>query len=118
VDLIAATANKTCPNKYGMIINVSDKTLKVPSSVKWSGKTWNNDTCAVLANSTSAPTPDPCRVHIDKAAVESINASITARVCRGIDPPDYCEKNAATQLAVAGVSSFLAAVGALGFFRA
>jgi hypothetical protein len=68
VDLVAATANKTCPNEYGMIINVSDKTLKVPSSVEWSGKTWNNDTCAVLAKSTSTLTPDPCRVHIDKAS--------------------------------------------------
>ncbi|KAJ5684483.1 uncharacterized protein N7477_000828 [Penicillium maclennaniae] len=107
VDLVAATVTKTCPDEYGMIINVSDKTLKVPSSVEWSGKNWNNDTCAVLANSTSAPTPDPCRVHIDRAAAESINASVTARVCRGsgIDPPDYCEKNAATRLAVAGVSA-------------
>lgn len=118
VDLVSATANMTCPNEYGIIINVSDKTLKVPDGVEWSGKTWNNNTCAVLANSTSAPMPDPCRVHIDKAAAESINASVTAHVCRGIDTPDYCEKNAATQLAVAGVSCFLAAVGALCFFLA
>ncbi|KAJ6131369.1 hypothetical protein N7523_001829 [Penicillium sp. IBT 18751x] len=118
VDLVAATVTKTCPDEYGMIINVSDKTLKVPSSVEWSGKNWNNDTCAVLAHSTSTPTPDPCRVHIDRAAAESINASVTARVCRGIDPPDYCEKNVAARLAVAGVSCFLAAVGAFGFFLA
>ncbi|KAJ5793097.1 uncharacterized protein N7503_009075 [Penicillium pulvis] len=118
VDLVAATANEMCTNEYGMIINVSDKTLKVPSSVEWSAKAWNNNTCAVMANSTSTSTPDPCRVHIDKAAAESIHASVTARVCSGIDPPEYCEKNAATQLAVAGVSCLLAAVGALGFFLA
>jgi hypothetical protein len=125
VDLVAATANETCPGEYGVVINVTDKTMKVPSGVKWSGKAWNNNTCAVVADSTPTPTPtptpDPCRVHIDKAAVASIEASVTARICRGINPPDYCpkdDKNAATQLAVAGLSCLLAVVGALGFFLA
>jgi hypothetical protein len=121
VDLVAATANKACPGEYGVIINVTDKTMKVLSDVQWSGKARNNDTCAVVSNSTPTPTPDPCLVHIDKAAVASIEASITARICCGIDPPEYClenKKNAATQLAVAGVSCLLTVVGALGSFLA
>lgn len=71
-----------------------------------------------MAKSSPALTPDPCQVHIDKAAVSSMEASITARIYRGIDPPEYCpkdESNATKQLAVAGVSCLLAAVGALGF---
>jgi hypothetical protein len=121
VDLVAATADKTCPGEYGVTINVTEKTMKVPSGVRWSGKAWNNDTCAVVANSTPTPTPDPCRAHIDKTAVASIEASVTARRCRGIDPQTIAprrEKNPATQLAVAGVSCLLAAVGALGLFLA
>lgn len=119
VDLVAATANKTCPGEYGVTINITDKTMNVPLSVQWSGRAGNNDTCAVVANSTPTPTPDPCKVHIDKAAVASIEASVTARICRGIGLQDYGlkeEKNAATHLAVAGVSCFLAVVGALSIF--
>jgi hypothetical protein len=115
--------NRTTWATYFTIDNLTDKTMKVPSGVKWSGKAWNNNTCAVVADSTPTPTPtpDPCRVHIDKAAVASIEASVTARICRGINPPDYCpkdDKNAATQLAVAGLSCLLAVVGAMGFFLA
>lgn len=97
------------------------KTFNVPSSVQWSGGKWTNYTCAVVAKSSPALTPDPCQVHIDKAAVSSMEASITARIYRGIDPPEYCpkdESSATNQLAVAGVSCLLAAVGALGFFLA
>ncbi|KAI2670698.1 hypothetical protein CBS147333_3612 [Penicillium roqueforti] len=30
VDLVAATANKTCPGQYGVAINMTDKTVEVP----------------------------------------------------------------------------------------
>jgi hypothetical protein len=118
VDLVAATANKTCPGEYGVTINVTDKTMQVPMGVTWSGGRYTNDTCAVVASSSPTPTPDPCRVHIDKTTVASMEASLHARYCRSIDPPSDCpdKKSAAQQLAVAGASCLLAAFGALGFF--
>lgn len=52
VDLVAATANKTCPKELGTAIKITGQmTLS------------NGDTCAVVASST--PTPDPCQVKID-----------------------------------------------------
>ncbi|KGO73175.1 hypothetical protein PITC_003620 [Penicillium italicum] len=119
VDLVAATAKKTCPDEYGVSIIVTDKTMKAPWNVKWSGGDYTNDTCAVVANSTPTATPDPCRVHIDKTTVESMEASLLARLCGGLTPPSNCpedKKNAAQQLAVVGMSCLLAAFGALGFF--
>lgn len=116
-DLVAATANKTCPDKNGAILDVTDETFKVPSDLNWTGGKWTNDTCVVVKTSTSKP--DPCRVHVDKAAASSMEASYTARVCSGISPPDDCpadKTGAAKKLAVAGVSFLLAAAGALGFF--
>ncbi|KAJ5762793.1 hypothetical protein N7533_001474 [Penicillium manginii] len=124
VDLIAATANKTCPEEYGMANNLTDKTMEVPMGVRWSGGDYTNSTCAVVALSTPTPTPDPCRVHIDrvhidKTIVASTEASLKSDLCKGIDRPSDCPEgkdNAAHQLAVAGISCLLAAVGALGFF--
>lgn len=119
VDLVAATAKKTCPEEYGVLINVTDKTMKVPWNVRWSGGDYTNNTCAVVAKSTPTATPDPCRVHIDKTTVESMEASLLARLCSGLYPPSNCpedKKNVAQQLAVVGISCLLATFGALGFF--
>lgn len=119
VDIIAATANKTCPEEYGMTINVTDKTMQVPRWVTWSGGAHTNNTCAVVDSSTRTPTPDPCRVNIDKTILASMEASLHSRLCNGLNPPSDCEdekKNAAQQLAVAGISCLLASFGALGFF--
>ncbi|CAG8893423.1 unnamed protein product [Penicillium egyptiacum] len=119
VDLVAATANKTCLGQYGMAINVTDKTMQVPQGVTWSGGGYTNDTCVVVASSTQTPRPDPCRVDIDKTIVASMEASLKNRLCNWLDPPADCpkdDKNAGQQLAVAGVSCLLAAFGALGFF--
>ncbi|KAJ6120995.1 hypothetical protein N7523_005275 [Penicillium sp. IBT 18751x] len=119
VDLIAATAKKTCPGEYGVAINVTDKTMNVPSYVVWSGGKYTNHTCAVVASSKSTPTPNPCQVHIDKTMVASMEASLQSRLCNVINPPDECpedEKNIAQQLAVAGVACLLAGFGALSFF--
>jgi hypothetical protein len=118
VDLVAATANKTCPGEYGVVIDVTDKTMKVPSGVRWSGGDYTNDTCAVAAP-TPTSTPDPCRVHIGKTTVASMEASLLARLCRGLNPPSDCpedKKSAAQQLTVAGISCLLVTFGALGFF--
>jgi hypothetical protein len=119
VDLVAATVNKSCPGEYGVAIDVTDKTMEVPMWVTWSGGKYTNDTCAVVDYSIPTPTPNPCRVDIDATSVASMSASLKARLCSGIDPPDDCpedKKNAAQQLAVVGVSCFLAAFGAMGFF--
>ncbi|KAI9040040.1 uncharacterized protein KD926_008603 [Aspergillus affinis] len=107
VDLVAATANKTCPKELGTAINVTGQmTLR------------NGNTCAVVASSTPTPTPDPCQVKIDSAIVASMSASQHATFCKGLHPPADCpeeDKSAAQQLMVIGVSCFLAAVGAIGF---
>ncbi|KAJ5810486.1 uncharacterized protein N7503_002704 [Penicillium pulvis] len=119
VDLVAATANKTCPGEYGMTINVTDKTMQVPRGVTWSGGDHTNHTCAVVASSAPTPTSDPCQVHIDKTIVASMEASLHTRLCNGLNPPSDCadnKDNAAQQLAVGGISCLLAAAGALSFF--
>ncbi|KAJ6012437.1 hypothetical protein N7522_002792 [Penicillium canescens] len=118
-DLVAATANKTCPGEYGVLINVTDKTMKVPRDVVWSDGDYTNRTCAVLAKSTPTSTPQPCRVHIDNTTVASMEASYSARLCNGLNPPSDCpvhKKSAAQPLAMAGMSCLLATFGALGFF--
>lgn len=122
VDLIAATANKSCPGEYGVAINVTDRAMHVPMWVRWSGGDSTDDTCVVVDSSTPTPTPDPCRVKIDSSVTASMEASLRARLCdklRTVNPPDDCpddNKNAAQQLAIFGVTSLFAALGALGFF--
>ena len=119
VDLVAATANdKTCPAELGVAINVTGKTVKVPSSANWSG----GDTCAVVASSSPTPTANPCRVKIDSTAASSLSASWTAELCGSLNPPASCpSKNAAAgtqRLAVAGAACLGVTLGALGFFLA
>ncbi|KAA8652420.1 hypothetical protein EYZ11_012836 [Aspergillus tanneri] len=119
VDLVTATANKTCPGEHGVAIKVTDKTMEVPLWVDWPGGDSTNNTCAVVASSTPMPIPDPCRVDIDSAIAASMSASLTATLCKGVNPPADCpedDENAAQQLAVFGVSLLLAAFGALSFF--
>jgi hypothetical protein len=115
VDLVAATANdKTCFTENGVAINVTDQTYEVPPS--WGRP---DGTCAVLASSSPTPTANPCRVKIDTAVAASMSASLHAALCRGLNPPTDCpKKNAVQQLAVAGVASFAAACGAIGFLLA
>ncbi|KAF7173729.1 hypothetical protein CNMCM6106_007766 [Aspergillus hiratsukae] len=118
VDLVAATANKSCPGEYGVAIDVTDKTMQVPMWVNWAGGEYTDDTCAVVASSPT-PTPDPCRVDIDSTIVASMTASLKARLCDSLNPPADCPKvdeSAAQQLAVFSVSCLLTAFGALGFF--
>ncbi|KAF7184178.1 hypothetical protein CNMCM7691_004803 [Aspergillus felis] len=75
VDLVADTANKTCPGQYGVAINVTDKTMQVPMRVNWSGGEYTNDTCAVVASATPRPIPGPCRVDIDSTIVATRSAA-------------------------------------------
>ncbi|KAJ5320674.1 hypothetical protein N7508_000957 [Penicillium antarcticum] len=91
VDLVAATVNKSCPGEYGVVIDVTDKTMEVPMWVTWSGGKYTNDTCAVVDYSNRT-TPNPCRVDIDATSVASMSASLKARLCSGIDPPDDCPR--------------------------
>ncbi len=124
VDLVSATANKTTCSPEGasdletgvaIPINVTGKTMEVPYWVDWPG----GDTCAVVASSIPTPTVDPCRVKIDSAIEASMSASLTAKQCRGLNPPPDCpedDEGAAQKLVVVGASTLLSAVGALGFF--
>jgi hypothetical protein len=113
VDLVAATANdKTCSVEDGVAIDVTDKTREVAGSREQPA-----GTCAVLASSSPTPIPNPCRVKIDTAAAASMSAVLHAALCKGVNPPADCPKedNAVPRLAVAGVASFAAAFGAIGF---
>lgn len=111
-DLVAATDgdSENCPNE-GVGINVTDKTLEAP--VGPSGR----ETCAVLGSSSSTPTSNPCRVKIDKAAVESMQAIRLEKLCRGLNPPEECPKDdlAHPRLRVTGVVSLAAILGAVFF---
>ncbi|KAB5511421.1 hypothetical protein GE09DRAFT_1165127 [Coniochaeta sp. 2T2.1] len=116
VDLVAATANdKTCSAHSGVAIGVTDQTLEYPASARLSA-----GTCAVLATSSPTPIADPCRVSIDSATAASMSASLQAALCKGLNPPAGCpkENNAVEQLAVVGVASFAAALGAIGLMLA
>jgi len=108
-DLVAATGgdSESCPNE-GVGIDVTDKTLEAP--VGSSGR----ETCAVLGSSSSTPTSNPCKVKIDKAAVESMQAADLKEKCRGLNPPEECPKDglAHPRLAAAGVASLAAVLGA------
>ncbi len=114
-DLVAATANdKTCSAKDGVAVSVTDQTLEYPASGRLEA-----GTCAVLDDSSPTPTADPCRVKIDKTVVESISASLLSDLCKRLNPPADCPKESAVQqLAVVGVASFAAALGAIGFLLA
>ena len=116
VDLVAATANdETCSARSGIVIDVTDQTLEYPASGRQSA-----GACAVLANSSPSPTAD-CRVRIDSATAASMSASLQATLCKGLNPPADCPKganDAVGQLAVAGIASFAAALGAIGFLLA
>lgn len=121
MDLVAATASKTCPGEYGTLINVTDRTMKVSRNVALSGNDYTNNTCAVVAKSTPTSTPQPCRAHIDITTVASMEASPLARLCASVNSPSDCpekQNSGAQQLQVAAASSnsLLEAFGA--FFLA
>lgn len=119
VDLVAATAEATCPsNINGVVIHVTDTIKQLPQGVPRRGR----DTCALTVDSTdnvSSTTPDPCRATMDEKAVASFTAARLERQC---DPPrnaklaeDCPAKSGALKAVVLAVSSFWAALGALGF---
>lgn len=111
-DLVAATGgdNEDCPNQ-GVGIEVTDKTLEAPIGSS------RRETCAVLGSSSSTPTSNPCRVKIDKAAVESMQAADLEEKCRGLNPPEECPKDglAHPRLTAAGVASLAAVLSAVFF---
>jgi hypothetical protein len=118
VDLVAATANATCPeNRNAIAINVTDTTMHSAPGLNAAGR----DSCVVTVNSTATrTTPDPCRVAIDEDTVASMAAVHQKLLCDSlINPnrPEDCpaEGNGAQQLAALGVSCFLAAFGVVGF---
>ena len=109
-DLVAATGGDSgnCPNE-GVGINVTDKTFEAPF------RSLGRETCAVLGSSSSTPTSNPCRVKIDKAAVESMQAVDLEENCRGLNQPEECPKDdlAHPRLTAAGVASLAAVLGAV-----
>lgn len=116
-DIVADTARDSCPDEFAVPISVTDHTIRVPAGEEWS----NGDMCAVVDPSpTPSPSPDPCRIDISEQVVESMEASLQARLCGSSSPPDDCpaKENAAQGLAIVGLSCFLAALGAVGFLLA
>ncbi|GKT47659.1 uncharacterized protein ColSpa_07840 [Colletotrichum spaethianum] len=114
-DLVEATANEEkCPPNVGVVIAVTDKTQDVPKPLS------GNDqygTCAFIASPSPAPTSNPCRVKIDEATAESMEADEQARRCRRPNPPSGCPEkdNAYQKLAVAGGATLAAALGVAAF---
>ncbi|KAF5486478.1 hypothetical protein K4K60_009668 [Colletotrichum sp. SAR11_57] len=118
-DLVADTANGgNCPDHVGVAITVTDKTHNVPEPL--SGQNKQHGTCAVVATPSPTPTSNPCRVKIDKAAVESMEADEQARRCRRLNPPADCPKEdqAIHESAVAGGAILAAALGVAAFLFA
>ncbi|KAL2152193.1 hypothetical protein VTH82DRAFT_5377 [Thermothelomyces myriococcoides] len=117
VDLVAATANnETCSTETGFTITVSDETHNITDV--WGGVT--TDICAMMASPSPTPTAKACQVQVDTATAASMSASLMAKLCdfRPEDlKPDDCpeEENSVQKLAVAGVASFAAALGVIGF---
>lgn len=112
VDLVAVTAEEQqCPPDTGVAISVTDVTHDVPERLgqKLSG------TCAVVASPT--PTSNPCRVKIDQATVESMEAKEQTRRCARLIPPSYCPKKdqAIHQLAVVAGTGLVVALSAAAF---
>ncbi|EDP47446.1 conserved hypothetical protein [Aspergillus fumigatus A1163] len=110
VDLVAATANATCPgDRNAIAINVTDTTMHSPPGLNSAGR----DTCVVTATTTASATrttPDPCRVAIDADAEASMAAVHQKLLCdhlKNSNPPEVCpaEENGAQQLAALGVAS-------------
>ncbi len=127
MDPIAATAaDKPCPAELGAALNVTTKTVAVPAAFT-SGWTWDgNAACAVLPSDTAKPTPSPCRVKVDEAAVSSLAASREAEMCSA--RPGGCAAQSSSAaagaarplgvapFAVAGTAGMAVVVGVLGFF--
>ncbi|KAH8770759.1 hypothetical protein F5883DRAFT_713367 [Diaporthe sp. PMI_573] len=112
-DLVTATAEEEeCPAQVGVAINVTDETHDVLFR--------NRGNCSVVDYSSPSPVSNPCRVRIDKAAVESAEAKELDRRCRRLNPPADCpeEGHALQQLAVAGGATFAAVLSAITFLLA
>lgn len=109
VDLVDATADDTtCTGKVGFTLNVTDETHELAASGSMPAST-----CAVLDSPFPTTAVGPCRVRVDEAA----EASMLARVCSRNNPPTDCpgEGSAVQQLATAGIASFAAVFGVIGF---
>ncbi|KAL2160291.1 hypothetical protein VTH06DRAFT_1464 [Thermothelomyces fergusii] len=116
VDLVAATASgKNCTARSGFAITVSDKTHEVEAYAEMPA-----GTCAVLASPSPTLSAEACRVKLDAATTSSMAAEWHDIMCgwaewlRPADCPKD-EENSVAQLAVAGVASLAAALGAIGF---
>ncbi|OBT58740.1 hypothetical protein VE04_00726 [Pseudogymnoascus sp. 24MN13] len=111
-DVSAATAKDTCSNSQGFAFQITQ-------TLDSGGKFDNGRPCAVLAETTPAPTP--CGVKIDAGAAANVSASFTAKAC-AIETASWCPKvdganqNAVLSSVLVGGIAFLAvAVGGLGF---
>ena len=79
VDLFEGTRSETCDGGMdgGLAVNVTD-VHQAPLSTKWAYE----DRCAEVA--ILLPQPTPCKVNIDEVTAESISASITDSLCKGV----------------------------------
>lgn len=117
-DLVSGTADdETCVGDVGLTVDVSGETHEVP-------RTWTDSVAWGICR-VASPDPTlskgPCKVSIDEAAAESMEAVLLSKYCYFVNRPDYCpeeDEDAAGKLGVAGVTSFAAAVGAIGFLLA
>lgn len=120
-DLVSATAQEeACPTHVGAAINVTDETHDV--SVFNQGNRHLTGNCSVVDSSTPTPDSNPCRVRIDEAAVESIEAEDLERRCSSEiwNPPPECPKKdqGLQQLSVASGATFVGVLAAVAFLLA
>lgn len=117
VDLVAATANATCPNNVNaVVINVTDTTRQLSPDAS----ARERDICVGTVNSTdsaTATTRDPCRVAVDEKTAASMAADrLEFRCDSGTIAPEECpSENGASQRAMLAASFFWAAFGMLGY---
>lgn len=118
VDLVAATADATCPNLINSImIYVTDTIMQSPAELNQAVR----DTCVLTVDSpdtANSTAPDPCRIAIDEQAAASMAAARREECDPSFNtyPPEDCPaKNGALQPAALAVSSFLAVFGVLRF---
>ncbi|KAL4744894.1 hypothetical protein BDW72DRAFT_212008 [Aspergillus terricola var. indicus] len=106
VDLVATTSETSCPDsgfETAIAVNVTDQTMDMPTWVRWGAEDRTNNTC-----------------DIDQTVVESMQASLNARLCLGLSPPDNSPQNDGAARpqrgSVLGVSGLLVLSGVLWFF--
>jgi len=93
-------AGSSCPARQGFALDVT-ATRTVDDPTAWVRR----NACGVVAD--ARPTPNPCQLKFDAAAVSSVEAALTATYCSGphasntgVCPPSPTSMNAGTRISM------------------